>query len=73
MPETLNKNREMPIIGGVFPDTSKAQEAYNELTRKQGYDSLDVPMYVHPKSEQQAHDYRAELVSRGVAPSQAAS
>lgn len=71
MPTTVTEKPKRPIIGGVFTDPEDAQKAYNELTGEQDYHPENIQMYVAPKSDQQAHDYRAELVSRGVSASQA--
>ena len=70
MPETISKNDNRQIIGGVFSDRANADNAVQEL-RELGVPEANIQVVVMLKGEQAKQAYTDALVGRGIAESQA--
>jgi len=70
MPETISKNDNRQIIGGVFSDRGNADNAVQEL-RELGVPEANIQVVVMLKGEQAKQAYTDALVGRGIAESQA--
>ena len=70
MPETISKNDNRQIIGGVFSDRANADNAVQEL-RELGVPDSNIQVVVMLEGEQTRQAYTDALVGRGIAESQA--
>jgi hypothetical protein len=70
MPETISKNDNRQIIGGVFSDRENADEAVQEL-RELGIADANIQVVVMLEADKSRAAYTDALVGRGVAESQA--
>jgi hypothetical protein len=70
MPETISKNDNRQIIGGVFSDRSNADNAVQGL-RELGVPDANIQVVVMLKGEPAKQAYTDALVGRGIAEPQA--
>jgi hypothetical protein len=70
MPETINKNNDRQIIGGVFSNRENADNAVQQL-REYGVPEQDIQVVVMLDGDQSQRAYTDALVGRGVSESQA--
>jgi hypothetical protein len=70
MPETISKNDNRQIIGGVFTDRENADKAVQEL-RELGISDANIQVVVMLEADKARAAYTDALVGRGVAESQA--
>ena len=70
MPETISKNDNSQIIGGVFSERANADNAVKEL-RELGVSDSNMQVVVMLDEDQSRQAYTDALVGRGVAESQA--
>jgi hypothetical protein len=70
MPETISKNNDRQIIGGVFSDRTNADNAVQQL-REMGVSDANIQVVVTLEPEQARQAYTDAMVGRGIAESQA--
>jgi uncharacterized membrane protein len=70
MPKTINKTDQTQIIGGVFTDSAKADNAVQQL-REEGIAAENIQVVVLLNDKQNESALRDAIAGRGIAESQA--